>query len=164
MIPGLSIDMLLTVHVAISLVGIATGLVAMSALAVGRWLSAWQAVFLFTTALTSITGFLFPFGGVTPAVVFGVVSLVALAIAGLALPGRAGSRVSRIAYGVSATFALYLNLVVLVVQSFQKLPTLQPLAPTQSEPPFLVAQSVLLVAILAIGWLAVRAPRTGYAR
>ena len=65
MIPGLSIETLLTVHVAVSLIGIATGLVAMPALAAGRWLGGWQAAFLITTALTSVTGFLFPFSGVT---------------------------------------------------------------------------------------------------
>lgn len=156
MIPGLSIDVLLPVHVAISLVAIATGLWAMGALATGRWLPAGQATFLITTALTSITGFLFPFSGVTPAFLFGVISLVLLAIAVAALPARATRRLAAIAYAVTATFALYLNLVVLVVQSFQKLPALQPLAPNQNEPPFLAAQLVVLVAVLAIGLLSSR--------
>ena len=159
MIPGLSIDALLTFHVAVSMIGIATGLVAMPALAAGRWLPGWQAAFLITTALTSITGFLFPFGGITPAVVFGIVSMIALAVAAAALPGRATRRGAGIAYAVSATFALYLNLFVLVVQSFQKVSALQPLAPTQSEPPFAIAQLVVLVACLAIGALAVRSVR-----
>jgi hypothetical protein len=156
MIPGLSIDTLLTVHVTVSLLGIATGLVAMPALAAGRWLPGWQAGFLVTTALTSITGFLFPFSGVTPAFVFGVVSLVLLAAAGAALPARARSRAATIVYAITATLAFYLNLVVLVVQSFQKLPALQPLAPTQSEPPFLAAQLVVLAAVIVIGWFAAR--------
>ncbi|MDI4666776.1 hypothetical protein K9U40_20990 [Xanthobacter autotrophicus] len=159
MIPGLSIDTLLTVHVAVSLAGIATGLVAMAALAAGRWLPRWQGAFLASTALTSITGFLFPFSGVTPAFLFGVVSVVLLAIAVAALPGRAGHRGVVIAYVLSAALALYLNLVVLVVQSFQKLPALQPLAPTQSEPPFLIAQLVILVGTLTIVWFAIRSRR-----
>lgn len=159
MIPGLSIQTLLTVHVAISLIGIVTGLVAMPALAAGRWLAGWQAAFLTTTALTSVTGFLFPFSGVTPAFIFGVVSLAALAIAVAALPRRAAGGAAAIAYAVTATFALYLNLVVLITQSFQKLEALQPLAPTQSEPPFLAAQLVLLVAIVVLCRHAVRRSR-----
>ena len=121
MIPGLSIETLLTVHVAVSLIGIATGLVAMPALAAGRWLGGWQAAFLITTALTSVTGFLFPFSGVTPAFLFGVISMVALAVTAAAWPFRA-QRAAGIAYAVAATLALYLNLFVLIVQSFQKVP------------------------------------------
>lgn len=159
MIPGLSIDTLLVLHVAISLVAIAAGLVAMPALALGRFLRGWQAAFLATTAATSLTGFLFPFGGVTPAFGFGVTSLIVLAIAGLALPRRSSARWARITYGIAATLALYLNVFVLVVQAFQKLPALQAWAPTQSEPPFAIAQIVVLVVHFAIGWCASRAPR-----
>ena len=158
MIPGLSIQTLLTVHVAVSLIGIATGLVAMPALAAGRWLGGWQAAFLITTALTSVTGFLFPFSGVTPAFLFGVISMAALAVTAATWPFRA-QRAAGIAYAVAATLALYLNIFVLIVQSFQKVPALQPLAPTQSEPPFVIAQTVLLIAALAVGTLAVRATR-----
>lgn len=158
MIPGLSIETLLTVHVAVSLIGIATGLVAMPALAAGRWLGGWQAAFLVTTALTSVTGFLFPFSGVTPAFLFGVISMAALAITAKTWPFRA-QRAAGTAYAVAATLALYLNLFVLIVQSFQKVPALQPLAPTQSELPFVVAQIVLLIGALATGVLAVRTAR-----
>lgn len=158
MIPGLSIETLLTVHVAVSLIGIATGLVAMPALAAGRWLGGWQAAFLSTTALTSVTGFLFPFSGVTPAFLFGVISMAALAVTAATWPFRT-QRVAGIAYAVTSTLALYLNLFVLIVQSFQKVAALQPLAPTQSEPPFVIAQTILLVAALTVGTLAVRATR-----
>lgn len=158
MIPGLSIETLLTVHVAVSLIGIATGLVAMPALAAGRWLVGWQAAFQITTALTSVTGFLFPFSGVTPAFLFGVISMVVLAVTAATWPFRA-QRAAGIAYAVAATLALYLNLFVLIVQSFQKVPALQPLAPTQSEPPFVMAQTILLIAALATGVLAVRTAR-----
>ena len=164
MIPGLSIGTLLLAHVAISLIGIATGLIAMPALAAGRFLPGWQAAFLAATAATSITGFLFPFGGVTPAFAFGLASLAVLAIAGFALPHRAGAPWGRVAYGISATIALYLNVFVLVVQAFHKLPALQSLAPTQSEPCFAIAQLAVLLAHLAIGWLASRAPRVGTGR
>jgi len=159
MIPGISIATLLTAHVAVSLIGTATGLVALPALAAGRWLGAWQAAFLVTTMLTSLTGFLFPFSGVTPAFLFGVVSMLALAVAAATWPFRAQRAAARIAYAVAATLALYLNLFVLIVQSFQKVPALQPLAPTQSEPPFAIAQLVLLIAALGTGTLTVRMAR-----
>lgn len=159
MIPGLSNDTLLIVHVAVSLIGIATGLVVMPALAAGRWLGGWQAAFLVTTALTSLTGFLFPFSGVTPAFLFGVVSMLALAVTAATWPFRAERAAAGVAYAVAATLALYLNLFVLIVQSFQKVPFLQPLAPTQSEPPFAIAQLILLLAAFAIGSFAVRTAR-----
>lgn len=158
MIPGLPIETLLFIHVAISLAGIATGLVAMVALAARRWLGSWQAAFLITTALTSVTGFLFPFGGVTPAFLFGIVSMTALAVTAASWPVRT-RRAAGIAYAVAATLALYLNAFVLIVQSFQKVPALQPLAPTQSEPPFVIAQTILLIAAIIVGALAVRATR-----
>lgn len=158
MFPSFSMEWLVAVHVALSLVAIASGLVAISALAAGRWLPGWQGIFLVTTVLTSVTGFLFPFSGITPAFIFGVLSLVALAIASFALPRRASNRTAQIAYAAAATFALYLNMFVLAVQSFQKLPVLQPLAPTQSESPFLITQLVLLIAVCVLGWLASRPP------
>ena len=160
---GLSIDLILTVHVAISLVAIAAGLLAMGELAAGRWRAGPQIVFLLTTLLTSVTGFLFPFTGVTPAFLFGVLSVVGLTVAIVSLPRRSTSRAARIAYAVSATFALYLNLFVLVVQSFQKLPQLQPLAPTQTELPFIVAQLVLLALAVILGLLSSRKPGLGSA-
>lgn len=155
MIPGSSIETLLALHVVVSLIGIASGLVALSALGAGRWLGHWHAVFLVTTAATSITGFLFPFSGITPALVVGAISVLTLAIALAALHvfglrGRAGP-----AYAVSATFALYLNLFVLVVQSFLKVPALQSIAPTQTEAPFVVAQALLLAASMALGAAAI---------
>ncbi|BCB18263.1 hypothetical protein [Bosea sp. ANAM02] len=161
MIPGLSIETLLTVHVAVSLIGIATGLVAMPALAAGRWLRGWQAAFLITTALTSVTGFLFPFSGVTPAFLFGLISMLALAVTAATWPFRAHHTAAGIAYAVAATLALYLNLFVLIVQSFRKVPALQPLAPTQSELPFAISQIVLLLVVLVIGAGAVLKARLG---
>lgn len=154
MIPGSSIETLLALHVVVSLIGIASGLVALPALGAGRWLGHWHAVFLVTTAATSITGFLFPFSGITPALVVGAISVLTLAIALAALHvfglrGRAGP-----AYAVSATFALYLNLFVLVVQSFLKVPALQSI-PTQTEAPFVVAQALLLAASMALGAAAI---------
>jgi hypothetical protein len=156
MILGMSISTFTTVHVVISLVAIGAGLVVFGGMVNDRPQPGWTALFLATTVLTSVTGFMFPLAGVTPAVVFGVVSLVVLAIAlaGLYVFHLAGAW--RWLYVVTALFALYLNVVVLVVQSFQKLALLQPLAPTQSEPPFLVTQVVVLGLFLVFGFLAVR--------
>lgn len=159
MILGLSIDTFVIVHVVISLVAIVTGTVAMVALASGRWLLAWQIVFLATTALTSITGFLFPFSGITPAFAFGVISTIALGIAVAALPRRGQSLAAGVIYAITATLALYLNVFVLVVQSFLKIGALQSLAPTQTEPAFVIGQAIVLVGALIVGGLAVRSTR-----
>ncbi|PTQ12098.1 hypothetical protein CLG96_05895 [Sphingomonas oleivorans] len=159
MILGLSVQAFVMLHVAISLVGIATGLVALPALAAGRWLGGWNAAFLITTAATSITGFLFPIGGITPALVVGAISLVDLAIALVALYALGLRGRARIAYAVSATIALYFNLFVLVVQSFLKIPALQALAPTQTELPFIAAQSLVLAASVVLGATAILGSR-----
>ena len=120
----------------------------------GRRLAGWTALFLATTILTSITGFpLAPFGFDLPRAV-AVISLVLLAQAVAALYVFRLAGAWRWIYVGSATAALYLNVFVGVVQAFQKLPFLQPLAPTQSEPPFLIAQVAVLVIFIALGILA----------
>lgn len=101
-------------------------------------------MFLISTALTSVTGFFFPFHGVTPAVIVGIISVVLLAIAIVARYARHLAGSWRWIYVVTAMIALYLNVFVLVVQLFQKVPALKAMAPTQSEPPFAVAQLVVL--------------------
>ena len=159
MILGLSIPTFTALHVAISLIGILTGLVAVPAFAAGRRLPGWTAVFLGTTLLTTLTGFLFPIGGFTPALGGGVISTIVLIIAiaalyGFNLKGKAG-----IVYAITATVALWFNLFVLVVQSFQKIPSLHDLAPTGAEPPFFAAQGALLIAMILLGWGGVRAVR-----
>ena len=68
------------IHVAISLIGIATGLVVVYGFVAGEKLPAWNAVFLVFTILTSVTGFFFPFHGITPGIVVGVISLVVLVL------------------------------------------------------------------------------------
>lgn len=143
-------------HVAISLVGIVTGLVALAEMLGSRGPSWWTHVFLVTTLLTSVTGFMFPINGFTPALGTGIVSMVvlALALAGLYVFRLAGAW--RRTYVTAAIAALYLNCFVLVVQAFQKVPVLVAIAPTQSEPPFLIAQGALLVAFLFAGYRAVR--------
>lgn len=160
MILGLSTDTFVAVHVAISLVAIVAGLVAMIGLARGQWLRGWQASFLATTTLTSVTGFLFPFSGITPAFAFGVISMIVLAVALATWPGKRSIHASRVIYAAAGTLALYLNTFVLIVQSFQKIDVLQPLAPTQSEPAFIIAQALLLVSALLVGVFAVRSVRS----
>ncbi len=150
-----SLTLLLQVHVALSLVGIASGLVALYGLVTGKLFAGWTALFLATTILTSITGFPLPPYGYDPPRAIGLLSLVllALAVAGLYVFHLAGAW--RKIYIATAVAALYLNTFVAVVQSFQKLSFLQPLAPTQSEPSFVIAQLVVLAAFSALGALAV---------
>lgn len=131
-------------HVVISLIGIVSGLVVMFGLLVGRRLNGWTALFLISTILTSVTGFFFPFHGVTPAIVVGIISLVLLAVAIVARYARHLAGAWRWIYVVTAMISLYLNVFVLIVQLFQKVPALRVLAPTQSEPPFAVTQLAVL--------------------
>jgi len=142
--------MILTkIHVVISLIGILTGLVVLIGLISGRRFNGWTAWFLATTVATSATGFFFPFHGVTPAIIVGIISLFLLAVA---IFGRYFRRLVgswRSIYVVSAMIAFYLNVFVLIVQLFQKVPFLKAMAPTQTESPFLVAQiSTLLIFVL----------------
>ena len=161
MIAGLSIENFTILHTAISLIGIVGGLIVLAGMLRARRLPGWTALFLVTTVLTSVTGFMFPISGLTPAIVFGVISIVILAIALVALYVKHLSAAWRWIYVTTALAALYLNVFVLIVQSFQKVPALQKLAPTQSEPPFLIAQGVVLIAFLILGTLTARRFRPG---
>lgn len=143
------------VHVTISLVAILTGLVMMVGLLTARRLDSWTAIFLFFTVLTSLTGFLFPFHGFTPAIGVGIVSLVLLAVAIFARYKKRLARGWRWIYTVTAMFSLYLNVFVLIVQLYQKVPSLRALAPTQTEAPFLVTQLVTLLLFLGLTTLAI---------
>lgn len=132
------------VHVLIGLIGILTGLIAVFGMIAGKRLDGWNSIFLVTTALTSITGFFFPFHKVTPGIILGVISMVVLAVA---IPARYVKHLDggwRKIYAFTASLALYLNVFVLVAQLFLKVPSLHALAPTGSEPPFLISQCVVL--------------------
>jgi hypothetical protein len=144
------------VHVAISLVGILSGLIVMFGLLAGKRLDGWTALFLVTTAATSLTGFGFPFVKLLPSHIVGVISLVVLAIAILARYAFHLSGAWRAIYVITAMIALYLNVFVLVVQAFLKVPSLHAMAPTGSEPPFLVAQVTVLVLFIVLTVLAVK--------
>ena len=122
----------------------------------GNRLPGWTAVFLVTTVLTSVTGFLFPFTQLLPSHIVGAISLVVLPLALVALYGKGLAGTWRGVYVIGSIFALYLNVFVLVVQAFLKIPPLNRLAPTGSEPPFAIAQLVVLALFI---WLGVRAMR-----
>jgi CHASE2 domain-containing sensor protein len=147
----------LAAHVALSLIGIVSGIVVFRELLNGApargW---WTELFLCSTILTSLTGFPLPPFGFDPPRAIGVVSLALLAIAVIALYVFRLARRWGPIYVVSAVAALYLNVFVGVAQAFKKVPALTSLAPTQSEPPFLISQLIVLVAFLACGFLAIR--------
>jgi len=155
MILGLSIQTFTVMHVIISLLAIASGVLVLIGMLRSNRMPGWTAFFLLTTVLTSVTGFLFPINGFTPALGTGIVSLVLLALALYGLYSKHLSGAWRWIYVTTAVASLYLNVLVLIVQSFQKISVLKPLAPTQSEPPFLIAQSVALFAFVVLGTLAV---------
>lgn len=142
------------VHILISLVGIASGFGVLSGLLTGKLFPRWTAVFLATTTATSVTGYFFPFHGITPAIVVGGLSLLALAAASYALYGRNLAGVWRKAFVIGAVISLYFNFFVLVAQLFQKTPALVDLAPTQSEPPFAITQAVVLGVFIWVGIIA----------
>ena len=156
MILGMSVATFTLVHVVLSLVGIFAGLVVLFAMFGSKRLEGWTALFLATTVLTSVTGFFFPTDQVLPSHIVGVISLVFLAAAILGLYVYHLARSWRWIYVVGAIVALYLNVFVGVVQAFQKVPFLNALAPTQSDPPFIVTQLVVLVAFAVLGVMAVR--------
>jgi len=156
MIIGLSLENFTILHVIISLVAIVSGLVVLVGMLRASRLPGWTALFLATTILTSVTGFMFPISGVTPAIVLGLISIVILVIALAALYLKQLSGAWRWIYVTTALAALYFNVFVLIVQAFQKVPALLKLAPTQSEPPFQIAQGVTLLAIVILGTMAVR--------
>ena len=149
---GMTIETFTIVHTAISLIGIVSGVVVMFGLLGGKQRDKWTALFLLTTVLTSVTGFLFPFDHLLPSHKVGIISLVVLAVA---IPARYLFHLAggwRRTYVLTAVLALYLNVFVLVVQLFLKVPALHAMAPTQQEPPFLVTQLIVLALFI---WLAI---------
>lgn len=157
MVLGLSLPMFTLLHSAISIIAIAAGLIYFVWLGLRRhWLDAVNNLFLLFTALTSITGFLFPPKPIGPPFIFGVVSLLLLAIALFALYRGRLAGAWRPAYLISALLAQWLNMVVLVVQSYQKIPALHAFAPTGAEPPVLATQAAVLLLVLLLGWRVLR--------
>lgn len=143
------------VHVYISLVGILSGFVVIFGMLAGRRLNGWTALFLATTVATSVTGFFFPFHKLLPSHVLGILSLIAMPIAIYARYRRKLAGGWQRTYVVTAV-ALYFNVFVLIVQLFEKEPALHALAPTQSEPPFLITQGLVFLLFILFGIFAAR--------
>jgi hypothetical protein len=155
MILGMTTATFTFVHVLLSLVGIGAGLLVVYGMLLGKRFDGATAIFLVTTALTSLTGFLFPVEHILPSHVLGIISLVALAVAIVARYVRRMAGAWRSIYVISAVLALYLNVFVLVAQIFMEVPAAHALAPTQKEPPFLIAQLVVMAIFIVLGIFAV---------
>jgi len=143
-------------HVLISLIGILSGFVAIAGMVRSKPLDWWTDLFLVTTVATSVTGFLFPFNGFTPAIGTGIISMIVLTLALVALRVKHLQGPWARTYAITAVMAQYFNFFVLIVQSFRRVPVLHALAPTESEPPFAIAQLVALIAFVALGYVATR--------
>jgi hypothetical protein len=157
MILGMSVEMFTVLHVIISVAAILAGLVMVAAMIASITRDGGLvAFFLLTTILTSVTGFFFHSTAIGPPHVVGVISLVALAVALVALYGRRLEGIWRGTFVISAILALYLNCFVLVVQIFQKIPSANVLAPTGTEPAFVAAQGATLLLFLGLGFMAFR--------
>jgi hypothetical protein len=144
------------IHVLITLVGIVSGLAVLVGMLSNRRLDGWTLIFLLFTVATSVTGFLFPFHGVTPAIILGVLSLIVLLPTILARYSFAMRGPWRGVYVIGSVIALYFNCFVLVVQLFAKVPALHALAPHGNEPPFGVAQGSVLLFFVVTGVLSFR--------
>lgn len=142
-------------HVILSLVGVGSGLIVVLGLLNSRRLDGWTSIFLWSTILTSVTGYFFPFHGILPSHILGGLSLLVLALAWYARYTQKLAGGWRRTYVVAAVVALYLNVFVLIVQLFMKVPALHALAPTQTAAPFKVAQGVVLLVFLVLGFLSV---------
>ena len=161
MILGMSLETFTLLHVIITLIAIVSGLIVLLGMLGSQKLPGLTALFLATTVLTSVTGFLFPIHGFTPALGVGIISMVVLAIALFALYGRHLSGTWRWIYVVTAVIALWFNVFVLIVQSFEKLGFLNAAAP-QVGPPFpepvnthfAIAQGAGLLIIAVLGVIA----------
>lgn len=144
-------------HTAISLVAIVIGFGLVARFVTARPAPrSWISLFLWTTVATSVTGFLFPFRGLEPPHILGIIALVVLVPTCLAFYRFATTGTWRWVFALGYVVSLYLNVFVLIVQAFQKVPALRRLAPTQSEPPFQIAQLVALLAFVVLAVLSIR--------
>ena len=150
MIWGMTTATFTQLHVIISLIGIGSGLLVAYGLLKGKGFGGATVIFLLTTVLTSVTGFGFPNTHVTPGIIIGVISLVLMTIAIAARYLFHLGGIWRSIYVITAMTSLYLNVFVLVVQLFEKVPPLRALAPTQKEPPFLVAQVIVMIVFIVL--------------
>jgi hypothetical protein len=142
------------IHTLISLVAICTGFVVLFGLLAGNRLDAWTKWFLITALATTVTGFFFPFHGVTPAIKLGIISSVVLVVTIYARYGKRLAGAWRWIYAVGAVLTLYFNVFVGIVQSFEKIPALNAMAPTQTEQPFKLTQLSVLGLFIMLGFVA----------
>src|SRR5438067_10696538 len=142
-------------HTLISLIAIFTGLIVVFGMIGGKRLDGWTKWFLITAVLTTATGFFFPFRGFTPAIGLGIISLPFLALTIFARCSKQLAGAWRWIYVIGAVICLYFNLFVLVVQSFEKVPALHAIAPTQTESPFKLTQLAVLIVSILLGIVAV---------
>jgi hypothetical protein len=147
MLLGLSLSAFTTLHVVISLIAIVAGLIVMFGMLGPYHSGGLTGIFLLLTILTSVTGFMFPFNGITPGILIGILSCILLVIACLALYSMKAAGPWRWIYLLTALISLYLNVFVLVIQSFLKIPPLHEIAP--GNPPtglvFAVVQGIVLL-------------------
>jgi hypothetical protein len=152
MMLGMTLSAFTLLHVVISLIAIATGLIMMFAMLNSRRVPALTAIFLLFTILTSVTGLMFPFEKLLPSHILSILSLLLLAIACVALYGSKLSGAWRGIYVVTALVSLYINMFVLAVQAFLKVPSLHELAPGNppSGPAFAAVQAIVLAFFVAM--------------
>jgi hypothetical protein len=149
MILGLNLVQFTYLHVFLSLVSIGAGIFIIYGLLTSRRLSILTSLFLVTTVATSLTGFLYPFNGVTPGIILGILSMIVLVLAIVALYVKKLAGPWRGTYVVSVMLAYYFNFFVLIAQSFDKVSALHAIAPSQKSPGFGITQlAVLLIFIL----------------
>jgi hypothetical protein len=162
MILGLSVHTFTIIHVLISLVGIVAGVIVAFAMVQSKSVPGWTALTLLALILTSVTGFFFHNTTFTPAQGVGAISLVVLAVAVIALYFLHLTGIWRWIYVIAAMVAIYLNVFVGVIQAFEKIGFLEALAPHQTEPPFIIAQVIVLAIFVVLGFGALRKfhPRT----
>lgn len=146
-------------HVVLSLIGLGTGFVVIARTVTAKPSDRWTDVFLWTTLATSLTGFLFPVHQFLPSHGVGILSVIDLTIAFLARTRIQRSVAWRRSFAISCVVALYFNVFVAIAQAFKHIPALEPLAPRQTEPPFLAAQLAALVLFIALGFISTRNAR-----
>jgi len=142
------------IHTLISLVAIFTGFVVLFGLLAGNRVDGWTKWFLITALATTVTGFFFPFHGMTPAIKLGIISSVVLVVTIYARYAKHLAGAWRWIYAVGAVLTLYFNVFVGIVQSFEKIPALNAMAPTQTEQPFQLTQLSVLGLFIVLGFVA----------
>jgi hypothetical protein len=142
------------IHTLISLVAIFTGFIVLFGLLAGNRFPGWTKWFLITAVATTVTGFFFPFHGITPAIKLGIISLVVLVVTIYARYAKHLAGSWRWIYAVGAVLTLYFNVFVGIVQSFEKIPALNAMAPTQTEQPFKLTQLSVLGLFIVLGFIA----------